>query len=58
MGGLDDLRRLLTVRGITELGTALQRAGGFGLVVPVEDSFDWLTTLLTDGIRRRAGVRG
>lgn len=145
VGGLDDLRRLLTVRGITELGTALQRAtvgrsgddavrslaraarafarerpglyattvpttevdddavraagdavlqtvlavlsgydlddqqavhaarslraavhgfvaleraGGFGLAVPVEDSFDWLTTLLTDGIRRRAGVRG
>lgn len=37
---------------------ALERAGGFGLAVPVEDSFDWLTTLLTDGIQRRTGVRG
>lgn len=144
VGGLDDLRRRLTVRGITELGAALQRAtvgrsgddavrslaratrsfardrpglyattvpttevdddavreagaavvqtllavlsaydldeddaihaarglraavhgfvsleqaGGFGLATAVEESFDWLTALLTDGIRARAGAR-
>lgn len=44
-----------SVRAAVHGFVALELAGGFGLAQPPEQTFAWMTRLLADGIRTRAG---